>query len=81
MTGLTVHAAGRVGVVQLHRGFLHGQVVVVAHLGLAVFEAALVGGAFGEEQIGIGLACDLHPRVQARLEVGVQFGDRGLGAA
>jgi hypothetical protein len=76
-----VHAPGGIRVVQLHRGFLHGQVVVVAHLGLAVLETALVGGALGEEQIGIGLARDLHPRIQARLEVGIQFGDRGLGAA
>lgn len=35
-----MHPAGCVGVVQLHRGFLHGQVVVVAHLGLAIDLAA-----------------------------------------
>ncbi len=81
MAGFSMHAPGGIGVVQLHRGFLHGQVVVVAHLGLAVFETPLVGRSLGEEQIGVSLPRDLHPRVQARLEVGVQFGDRALGAA
>ncbi|MNT23863.1 hypothetical protein D3C72_1593040 [compost metagenome] len=77
---VVAHLLARIRLEQQHGRFLHGQVVVVAHLGLAVFEATLVGGAFGEEQIRIGLPCDLHPRIQARLESRVGLSGRGLAA-
>ena len=44
--------------------FLHGEVVVVARLGLAVFECAFSRGAFSEEEIGIGVPGDFQPGTQ-----------------
>ena len=47
--------------------FLHGEVVVVACLGLPVFECTLSGGAFSEEKIGIGMPRDFQPCTQPRI--------------
>ena len=67
MAGLAVHAPGGVRVVQLHRGFLHSQVVVVAHLRLPVLEGAVGRRAAAVEQVGIGIARGFQPGIQRRI--------------
>ncbi|WP_241146762.1 hypothetical protein, partial [Amnimonas aquatica] len=55
-------------VVVEHRrhGLAHGDVVVVAHLRLAVLERAHARLALGEEQVGVGVARGVQVGVDAR---------------
>ncbi len=56
------------GALEHHRrGLLGGVVVVVAHLGLAVFEGTVRRRAPTEEQVGIGVTRRFQPRIQRRV--------------
>ena len=65
-TGPGCAGVARVAVEQPRHGPLHREVVVVAHLGLAVLEGAVTRAAAGEEEVGPGMAGRLQPGVHRR---------------
>ncbi len=63
------------------QGLLGGEVVVVAYLGLAVFEGARFRAARREEEVGPGVSGGFQPGVQLLVLVGGGFGTGAGGPA